>query len=324
MTYPRCSPVRGPRRSRAALRLALAALVALLAGPVANAAAQAPAAPGPPPGNGGDLPAPPGTAPAFVPPGTPGAVPGATTGPGLLGNAAVKLNRSRHTFSFGLACQQSGSVRVTVRVVSKAPLARAGYRCVSNRATPRLHVSAKVAKSLIRRQTVAATATVAQAGRSSKVYFTLRAGGGGSDTKGFWTDGHLQCTDSSGAPQAYLVEPDFTTASPTPVSTRGWIAWYSAAGGWHWLGVSGEGAGRWDTWTATVSGITQFHPDGATTPVPWTWGPVSVPAGQGITTVGVYEIVYWVGGKPDHQWQYVNAGTTGAAAAGGGNLYCAY
>jgi hypothetical protein len=38
----------------------------------------------------------------------------------------------------------------------------------------------------------------------------------------------------------------------------------------------------------------------------------------------VYEIVYWVGGKPDYQWQYVNAGTTGAAAAGGGNLYCAY
>ena len=40
--------------------------------------------------------------------------------------------------------------------------------------------------------------------------------------------------------------------------------------------------------------------------------------------VGVYEIVYWVGGKPDYQWQYVNAGTTGAAAAGGGNLYCSY
>jgi hypothetical protein len=324
VTHPSPLPVRGPRRSPAAPRLALATALALLAVPLASASAQAPAAPGPPPGNGGDLPAPPGTAPAFVPAGTPGAVPGATTGPGLLGNSAVKLNRSARTFSFGLACQQSGSVRVTVRVVRKVPLARAGYRCVANRATPKLRVSAKVAKSLIRRRTVAATATVAQAGRSSKVYFTLSAGGPASETKGFWTDGHLQCTDSSGAPQAYLVEPDFTTASPTPISTRGWIAWYSAAGGWHWLGVGGEGAGRWDTWTASVTGITQFHPDGATTPVPWTWGPVSVPAGQGITTVGVYEIVYWVGGKPDHQWQYVNAGTTGAAAAGGGNLYCAY
>jgi hypothetical protein len=49
-----------------------------------------------------------------------------------------------------------------------------------------------------------------------------------------------------------------------------------------------------------------------------------VPTGQGIYAVGVYEIVYWVSGRPDYQWQYINAGVTGASAAGGGNLYCAY
>jgi hypothetical protein len=172
---------------------------------------------------------------------------------------------------------------------------------------------------------VAATLSVRQSGRSSKLYVQLRAGSGGTTaTKGFWTDGHLQCADGSGAPAAYLVEPDFTTATPTPVSTRGWVAWYTNASGWHWLGTGGEGAGRWDTWTASVTGIVQFHPGGAPTPVPWTAGPISVPTGQGITAVGVYEIVYWVGGKPDHQWQYVNAGTTGAAAAGGGTLACTY
>jgi hypothetical protein len=47
-----------------------------------------------------------------------------------------------------------------------------------------------------------------------------------------------------------------------------------------------------------------------------------VPTGQATYTVGVYEIVYWAGGRPDHQWQYVNAGTTGAAAAGTGSHYC--
>ena len=124
--------------------------------------------------------------------------------------------------------------------------------------------------------------------------------------------------------RAYLVEPDFTTATRTPITTRGWVAWYTAAGGWHWLGANGENAGRWMTWTSTVSGIEQFHPGGSPTPVPWTRGPISVPTGQGIYAVGVYEIVYWVGGKPDYQWQYVNAGTTVAAAAGGGTLYCAY
>ena len=72
------------------------------------------------------------------------------------------------------------------------------------------------------------------------------------------------------------------------------------------------------------SGIVQFHPNGSRQPVPWTRGRSPCPAGQGVTPIGVYEIVYWVGGKPDYQWQYVNAGTTGAAAAGAGNLYCTY
>ena len=58
--------------------------------------------------------------------------------------------------------------------------------------------------------------------------------------------------------------------------------------------------------------------------MPWTLGPIAVPAGRGIYAVGVYEIVYWVGGRPDHQWQYVNAGTTGAVAAGAANQYCVY
>ena len=90
------------------------------------------------------------------------------------------------------------------------------------------------------------------------------------------------------------------------------------------MGVGGENAGRWDTWSANVTGITQFHPDGAVTPTAYTWGPISVPLGQGIRLVGVYEIVYWAGGGPQHRWAYVNAGTTGAAAAGGGTLACVY
>ena len=196
---------------------------------------------------------------------------------------------------------------------------------MSGRATARLTLSKKVAGKVVKRRAVAATATIRQGSRKQRVSFSLTAGQPAAKAKGFWTDGHLQCSqDGSGAPPAYLTEPDFTTRTPTPISTRGWIAWYTAAGGWHWLGSGGENVGRWDTWTATVSGIAQFHPDGAAAPIPFTWGPVSIPAGQGIYTVGVYEIVYWVGGRPDYQWQYVNAGTTGAAAAGSGTHYCAY
>jgi hypothetical protein len=302
----------------------LGSAVVIAANPASAGAQGPPGPPGPPPGNGSALPPPPGTAPAFVPPGTAAAVPGGVTGPGLLGSSGAALNRAKRTFSIALACQGNGTVSISARGVTKGTLARAGYRCTAGRATVRLRVSGKVAKQLARRKTVAATATVKQSGRTSKLYLVLRVGGSAPAGKGFWTDGHLQCSDSSGLPQAYLVEPDFTTATPTPISTRGWVAWYTAGGGWHWVGVGGENANRWDTWTASVSGVVQFHPNGAPTPVPWTWGPITVPAGQGIYAIGVYEIVYWVGGKPDYQWQYVNAGTTGAVAAGGGNLYCAY
>ena len=68
----------------------------------------------------------------------------------------------------------------------------------------------------------------------------------------------------------------------------------------------------------------QFHPNGTAVPVPWTLGPIAVPPGRGTYTAGVFEIVYWVGGRPDHQWQYVNAGSTGAVAAGGANPYCVH
>ncbi len=317
---------RRPRRSdtRARWLPALASVALLAALPVASAAKAPPGPPGPPPGNGGDLPAPPGTALALVPPGTPAAVPLGATGPGLLSDGNVGLNRATRTFSLPFACQGSGSVSVRALTLSTKTFAKADYRCSANRAMAKLHVAANVATRLARQPPVAATAIVRQSGKSWKLFFTLRAGGKRPAQKGFWTDGHLQCSDAAGGPRAYLVEPDFTTKAPTPVSTRGWVAWYTPAAGWHWLGVRGERLNNWSNWSASVSGIAQFHPGGSPTPVPWTWGPVSVPTGQSIYAVGVYEIVYWVGGKPDYQWQYVNAGVTSAPAAGGGKLYCTY
>lgn len=311
-------------RRRCAGVLALAAL-ALCGVPAAAAAQAPPGPPGPPPGNGTDLPAPPGTVPASVPPGTPQAIPAGATGPGLTQTGNVSLNRSKRTFSLPFACQANGTLRVTAKRAAPGTLARARYRCAGGHATARLSLSKKVAGRVAKRRTVAATATITQGRGAKRISFSLSAGGSPAKPKGFWTDGHLQCSqDGSGAPPAYLAEPDFSDKSSIPISTRGWIAWYTAAGGWHWLGIGGEDKGRWDTWTATLTGVTQFHPGGAVVPIPFTWGPVSVPPGQGTYAVGVYEIVYWVGGKPDYQWQYVNAGATGAAHAGAGNLYCAY
>jgi len=305
--------------------LCLCAVAVAVAAEPALAGAQAPPGPpGAPPGSGADLPAPPGTAPAVVPPGTPAAIPATPSGPGLLSGSGVAFDRTNRSISLAFACQANGTLSVTAPIVRRGTLARSRYRCAQGRASARLRVAPKAARRLSRVPSARATATVRQAGRAFRLSLVVRVGRAAPPADGFWTDGHLQCGDATGAPNAYLVEPDFTTATPTPISTRGWVAWYTAGGGWHWLGVGGENANPWHTWTASVGGVAQFHPGGAPTPVPWTWGPISVPTGQGISTVGVYEIVYWVGGHPEHQWHYVNAGTAGAAAAGGGHLYCSY
>jgi hypothetical protein len=297
-----------------------AIVTALLATAAAAPGAAALEPPGPPPGNGIQLPSSPGTAPAVVPAGAPAVLPLTTRGPGLLSATPVAFNRTTRTFSLRLACQAGGTMTATASRIGA--LGRARYGCAANRATARFTVSRAVARKLARVKTVAATATVRQGG-TAKLSFNLRVGGGRVPTPGFWTDGHLQCS-TGGAPQAFLAEPDFTAVTPTTISTRGWIAWYTAATGWRWFGTLGENAGRWETWTAARSGVLQFHPAGAVVPTPWTWGPITVPPGHGVAAIGVYEIVYWSGGRPVHRWQYVNAGATGAVAAGGPTPFCTY
>jgi hypothetical protein len=291
--------------------------------PAAAVAAPPPGPPGPPPGNGGLLPVSPGTQPVFVAPGTAGAIPGGAPGPGLLDGSGAAFNRSSRTFTLNFACQAGGRVSIAARRIGSRAIASSAYRCAGGRAAPKFRVSPKAAAAIARIRSVAATATVRQAGRSTKLSFTLRSGVGAA-RKGFWTDGHLACTpDGSTESIAFFAEPDFTGKN-TPISTRGWVAWYTTAGGWHWLGQDGENAASWQTWTATPTGIPQFHPGGAVNSVPWTFGPISVPGGQEIYAVGVYEIVYWVGGTPQYRWQYVNAGSTGAVAAGSPTQYCVY
>ncbi|HWK28250.1 MAG TPA: hypothetical protein VNS09_16930 [Solirubrobacter sp.] len=277
------------------------ALIGLLAMLPASPA-QAQTLPGPPPRAGLDLPSAPGTALGSVPAGTPATLGAGASAPALVdGNVTLSGRR----FSLVLACHGRGRLTVTAPGVVGGTVAAGRYRCAHGRATVRLTAGRTTAGRLERHAPVTAQVTLAH----TRLTFLL---GAHRSAPAFWTDGHLQC-----GPQSFLVEPDFTTRAPTEISTRGWIAWEPATGGWHWLGD-----GRWDAWTATATGIAQFHPGGAVQPTPWTWGPITAPAGAGIRAVGVYEIVYWVGGRPVYRWEYVNAGTTGAAAAGSGTLAC--
>src|SRR6188508_2654831 len=114
----------------------LIALTLAMAPAVASAQAP-PGPPGPPPGNGTDLPASPGTAPAFVPPGAAAAIPD-TSGPELLTGKAIALNRARRTFALSFACQGNGTVKVLAKRVAAGDIDTARYRCSQGRATARL------------------------------------------------------------------------------------------------------------------------------------------------------------------------------------------
>ena len=213
------------------------ALLALGGAPAAASAQAPPGLPGPPPGNGTDLPAPPGTAPAFVAPGTAATIPAGPTGPGLLKGGDVALNRAKRTFSLPFACQANGTLSVTAKAARRGTLARTGYRCAGGRATARLSSPRRSRRKVVQAQDGgrdrdgppgrAHAAAVVLADRRARRGARPRASGPTAT-----------CSAADGRP--YLAQPDFTTKSTTPISTRGWVAWYTAAGGWHWLGVNGE------------------------------------------------------------------------------------
>ena len=264
---------------------------------------------------------------AFVPPGTPGAVPGRGTGPGLLGDAHGRPQpRHAHVLDRRSRARQNGSVRVTREGGVQGDV-RA--RRLSLRGQPRDRAAAGLGQGgqAAGPPHDGGRDRDRQAGGHVLRSSPSRCGRAASRSRPRASGPTATCSAPTrrAAPQAYLVEPDFTTTTPTPISTRGWVAWYTPAGGWHWLGVGGENASA-----AGTRGRRRCRASPSSIPAARRRrcrGPGArsrVPTGQGISAVGVYEIVYWVGGKPDYQWQYVNAGAPAPPRPAEGTLYCTY
>ena len=255
-----------------------------LAGAPAAAARSGPsrARPGRRPGTGPTCPRRPAPRPRSSPPARRRRSPPARPARACSRAATLALNRSKRTFAVPFACQGNGTVSIT-RVAS-GTLARVSYRCAGGRATAQLTLSKKVATRTVASAAPSpATATIRQGARTQRVAFTLRAGAAGGQGQGLLDRRPPAVLAGRLRRPPYLVQPDFTTRTPTPISTRGWIAWYTAAGGWHWLGSGGENVGPLGHVDGHVSGIAQFHPDGAAAPIPFTWGPISSRPARGST-----------------------------------------
>jgi hypothetical protein len=293
-----------------ARHLILVGSLALAAAFPAAAAAQEPPLPGPPPGAGSGLPAPPtaGTPPAQQPTAPATTLQSSSGAPSLL-NGKASLGKGSRRFSLKVFCKSNGQVRVTSPDVANGTFAKGSYKCRSKSGTASLKVSKQVAKRLTTLRSVVAQATLKQGGSSTRNSLTLQAGAKSDPADDFWTDGRLQCSPlGTTQPQSYVIAPNFTAKPAIVVSFRPWVAWYTPNSGWHWRGVRGERSSSWYNWTATPTGIAEWQvPGGGYNP--WTWGPITVPSGQGTFAVAAFEMIYWSGGRPTWTWKYVKSGT---------------
>jgi hypothetical protein len=253
--------------------------------------------------------------PAVPPPGATGSLPATSNGPALAdGTGQVSAGGQ---LTLRIACRASGQVSLTVPALGSSTLARARYGCSGGRASARMRIPRTDLRRLAQLSPAVGHVTLRERGATARPSVAL-ATAGRSTSPGVWSDGGLQCS-SPGPQQTYLVAPNFTVSPSTSIDVRPWIATYTAGGGWRWFGLRGSGASRWYPVTATPAGVAQWiQPSGAFNP--WTWGPIAVPAGSGISAIGVFEVIYWYGGRPTYVWKYTRS-FAGSQPTGS---YCVY
>jgi hypothetical protein len=281
--------------------LALACLAFATDVGLARAAAGPSGLPGPPPGAGTGFPMPP--APAQAPPPEPSAspvsIPLSASGPGLLSGTAGLSGRG---LKLHIACTAGGRAALSIPGLATGTVAQVRYRCAGGRGTASFSLNRRLAQQITRGGNVLARVSFQQNGatENQSVMVGPRAASPGSWTSVFG----LQC-GAPGADQAELTAPNFTVTPVTTIDVRPWLAWYTAATGWQWLGTGGPNASSWYRWTGTPNGVAEWQtPSGKLNP--WTWAPITVAPGHGTYVIAVFEAVYWYS-HPVYIWQYAHS-----------------
>lgn len=257
--------------------------------------------PGPPPGAGTGLPLPP--PPAQAPPPEPFGpavtIPLDPSGPGLLfGSAGLSGRRLR----LQIACSTGGSATLSVPGFATGTVGQARYKCLAGRSTVSFSLSKRVTQQITGSGSVLARVSFKQNGVTESQSVMV---GPRSASPGFWTSVFgLQC-GAPGADQAELTAPNFTVTPATTIDVRPWLAWYTAATGWQWLGAEGPNASRWYRWTGTPNGVAEWQTSSGKVN-PWTWAPITVAPGHGTYVIAVFEAVYWYS-HPVYIWQYAHS-----------------
>lgn len=264
-------------------------------------AAAPPALPGPPPGAGGGFPLPP--PPAQAPPpeasGSPATIPYSAPGPGLLSGSAALTGRN---VNVKIACNAGGRASLTLPTLASPTVAQARYKCARGRSTVSFALAKPVAQQIARGGSVLAGVAFRQGGRTERLTVMV---GPRPPAPVFWTSVFgLEC-GTPAATQAELLAPNFTVSPSTTIDVRPWLAWYTPATGWQWLGTQGPNASQWYRWTGTPDGVAEWHTASGTVN-PWTWGPITVTPGHGTDVIAVLETIYWYS-HPVYVWGYAHS-----------------
>jgi len=290
----------------------------LAAGAGSALAASGPAGlPGPPPGagTGFPLPPPPGQAPSAQLPGAAVSLPAPSSLPGLLaGSAAVKGTK----VSLRIACHARGRAAFSAPGVPGA-ISAVRYKCVRGRSIVVFPLRKSAVQQITRSGSVIATVRFTQTTGSERLSVAV---GPRPPAPVDWTSVFGLLCGAPGTNQAQLDAPNFTVTPATTIDVRPWLASYTTANGWQWLGTAGLNASRWYRWTATPGGVAEW---GAPTgPInPWTWGPITVRPGTHV--IALLEAVYWYS-HPVYVWRYAHSfpGATSTSTANPTSDYCAY
>jgi hypothetical protein len=225
----------------------------------------------------------------------------------LSGSAGLTGRRLR----LQIACGAGGRAALSVPELANGVVARARYKCAGGRGTVSFTLAKGIAHQINGLGSALARVTFNQSGATETLSVMV---GPNPAVPEFWTSVFgLQC-GASGANQATLLAPNFTVTPTTTIDVRPWLAWYTPATGWQWLGTEGPNASRWFRWTGTPDGVAEWHTASGTVN-PWTWGPIAVTPGHGTYVIAVLEAIYWYS-HPVYVWRYAHSYPS--------SPYCAY
>lgn len=215
--------------------------------------------------------------------------------------------------TLSIACARGGRVNLTASQLGPGVLARGGYGCSNRQGSAQLSLRPAAAARLGGLKSTLARVAL---GGSNTEHFEVTL-----ETRPlaptYWSNGGLECT-LLGTYDPYLVAPNFTVTPPALIDVRPWVAWYTAANGWRWVGTTGINSSSWYRWSASPSGVLSWMtPAGALNP--WTWAPIHVPAGRQTYAIGVFELIYWYA-HPQYVWAYTRSRLSASALG----TYCTF